>query len=283
MKVLNLLNIVIDGGTQARGKLNQDAVKEYAEHMREGDVFPPLIVYTDGSKYWLVDGFHRFFGYRANGVTSAECDVRTGTLREAILFSKGANQGSKRGLPTSPEDNRMSIIWMLNDDEYKEWPNTDIAKHVGVSSMTVGRIKSSIETKSDINPIKKVTDKHGKVRDVDTSTLVGRPKGTKPDVTTENSSAELEQENKELTQLVNTLSDENTVLRDKIAIGQWDASEIEKIDAEETMADLRERIRILEIDNKTVRHDRDMYQNRCAEYAKTIKSLQGKLKKLEQK
>jgi hypothetical protein len=281
MKVLNLLDIVIDGGTQARGKLNQDAVKEYAEHMREGDIFPPLIVFTDGSKYWLVDGFHRFFGYRANGVASAECDIRTGTLREAILFSKGANGGNKRGLPASPDDNRMSIIWMLNDEEYKEWPNTDIAKHIGVSSMTVGRIKSSIETKSDTNPIKKVTDKHGKVRDVDTSTLVGRPK--KPDVTTEDPSAGLKQENNELIQLVNTLSDENTVLRDKIAIGQWDASEIEKIDAEETMADLRERIRILEIDNKTVRHDRDMYQNRCAEYMKLNKALQAKLKKLEQK
>ena len=281
MKVLNLLDIVIDGGTQARGKLNQDAVKEYAEHMREGDVFPPLIVFTDGSKYWLVDGFHRFFGYRANGVTSAECDVRTGTLREAILFSKGANGGNKRGLPSSPDDNRMSIIWMLNDEEYKGWPNTAIAKHIGVSSMTVGRIKSSIETKSDAQPVKIVTYKDGKEAKVDTSKFTGRPKATKPDVTTADPTAELKQQNVELIQVVNSLSDENTILRDKIAIGQWDASEIEKIDAEETMADLRERIRILEQDNKTVRHDRDMYQNRCAEYSKTIKSLQTKLKKLE--
>jgi hypothetical protein len=29
------------------------------------------------------------------------------------------------------------------------------------------------------------------------------------------------------------------VLRDKIAIGQWDASDIEKIDAEQTIKDLR--------------------------------------------
>jgi hypothetical protein len=281
MKVLNLLNIRIDGGTQARNKLNQDVVKEYAEHMREGDLFPPLIVYHDGSEYWLVDGFHRLFGYRANGVTSAECDVRTGTLREAILFSKGANGGNKRGLPASPEDNRTSIIWMLNDDEYQKWPNTAIAKHIGVSSMTVGRIKSSIETKSDAQPIKTVIDKNGKENKVDTTKLTGRPKTTKPDVSTEDPTAELKQQNVELIQVVNSLSDENTVLRDKIAIGQWDASDIEKIDAEETMADLRERIRILEQDNKTVRHDRDMYQNRCAEYAKTIKSLQTKLKKLE--
>lgn len=283
MKVLNLLNIRIDGGTQARLKLNQDAVKDYAEHMREGAVFPPLVVYYDGSEYWLVDGFHRFFALRANGTESTECDVRNGTLREAILFSKGVNGGNKRGLPTTPDDNRMSIIWMLNDEEYKTWPNTDIAKHIGVSSMTVGRIKSSIETKSDAQPVKTVTDKDGKTRSVDTSKLTGRPKVTKPDVTTEDPLAELKQQNAELIEVVNSLSDENTVLRDKIAIGQWDASEIEKIDAEETMADLRERIRILEIDNKTIRNDRDMYQNRCAEHAKTIKYLQNKLKKLEPK
>ena len=281
MKKLNLLNIRIDGGTQARLKLNQDVVKDYAEHMREGAVFPALVVFHDGAEYWLVDGFHRFFALRANAVVSTECDIRTGTLREAILFSKGANGGSKRGLSASDDDNRTSIIWMLNDDEYSKWTNTAIAKHIGVSAMTVGRVKSSIETKSDDTKTKKFVDSEGKEKTINTENL-GR-KIIKPDVTTEDPTAELKQENKELTQLVNVLSDENTVLRDKIAIGQWDASEIEKIDAEETMTDLRERIRILEQDNKTVRHDRDMYQNRCAEYAKTIKSLQSKLKKLESK
>ena len=170
---------------------------------------------------------------------------------------------------------------MLNDDEYKTWSNTAIAKHIGVSSMTVGRIKSSIETKSDEQPVKTVKDKDGKEKQVDTSKITGRPKATKPDVTTEDPVAELKQENAQLIVEINSLADENTVLRDKIAIGQWDASEIEKIDAEETMADLREQIRVLEIDNKTVRHDRDMWQNRCAEYGKTIKSLQNKLKKLD--
>ena len=279
MKVLNLLNIKIDGGTQARLKLNQDVVKDYSEHMREGAVFPPLIVYHDGSEYWLVDGFHRFFALRANATASAECDVRTGTLREAILFSKGANGG--RGLQSSPEDNRTSIIWMLNDEEYSKWTNAHIAKHIGVSAMTVGRIKSSIETKSSDTKTKKFVDSEGKEKTVNTENL-GR-KTTKPDVTTADPTSDLKETIHELTEVVNSLSDENTVLRDKISIGQWDASDIEKIDAEETMTDLREQIRILEQDNKTVRHDRDMYQNRCAEYAKTIKSLQSKLKKLESK
>lgn len=279
MKKLNLLNIRIDGGTQARLTLNQDVVKDYSEHMREGAVFPPLIVFHDGAEYWLADGFHRYFALRANAVVSTECDVRSGTQREAILYSFGANEGSKRGLPPSFEDNRNSIIKMLNDEEWSKWTNTAIAKHIGVSNMTVGRVKSSIETKSDQTTTKKFVDKDGKEKTINTENL-GR-KIAKPDVTTADPTAKLKETIHELTEVVNSLSDENTVLRDKIAIGQWDASDIEKIDAEETLAELREKIRILEQDNKTVRHDRDMYQNLYADAQKTIKSLQKKLKKGE--
>ena len=54
MKELNLSDIRIDGGTQARVKLNQDKVKLYAEQLREGNTFPPSIVYHDGSSYAIV-------------------------------------------------------------------------------------------------------------------------------------------------------------------------------------------------------------------------------------
>ena len=66
-----------------------------------------------------------------------------------------------------------------------------------------------------------------------------------------------------------------------IAVGQWDASDIEKIDAQQVIDELREQVRILEIDNKALRDSRDMFQTRNAELMKTVKSLQNKLKKLE--
>jgi type II secretory pathway component GspD/PulD (secretin) len=49
---------------------------------------------------------------------------------------------------------------------------------------------------------------------------------------------------------------------------------IEKIDIEETVANLRERNRILEIENKALRDSRDMYQNQNAELIKANKKLQ---------
>ena len=285
MKKLNLLNIRTDGGTQPRLELDQNLVKEYAEVMREGVVFPPVEVFHDGSEYWLVDGFHRYFGYKANGLTSIEAIVHTGTLREAQFYAWKAN--NKHGNRLKPEDIRAILRIMLTDEEYSKWSNNHIAKELDISSMTVGRVRVAMqeEAKKPAQTTVTYVDKHGNTTTMKTDkkkkATTQRPT-TKPDVTTANPEVtELEQKVKELATTVNTLAEENTVMRDKIAIGQWDASEIEKIDAEETINNLRERIRVLEIDNKSLRESRDIYQNENAEMMRTIKTLKTKLKKYE--
>ena len=281
MKKLNLLNIRTDGGTQPRLELDQNLVKEYAEVMREGVVFPPVEVFHDGSEYWLVDGFHRYFGYKANGLTSIEAIVHTGTLREAQFYAWKAN--NKHGNRLKAEDIRAILRIMLTDEEYSKWSNNHIAKELDISSMTVGRVRVAMqeEAKTPAQTTVTYVDKHGNTTTMKTDKKK-KAKTTKPDVTTANPEVkELEQKVKELATTVNTLAEENTVMRDKIAVGQWDASEIEKIDAEETIKNLREQIRVLEIDNKSMRESRDIYQNENAEMMRTIKSLKAKLKKYE--
>jgi len=66
------------------------------------------------------------------------------------------------------------------------------------------------------------------------------------------------------------------LLRDKIAIGQWNASEIEKIDIEETVANLREQLRIAHIEIQSLRESRDMYQNRHSDAVKIINQMKKK-------
>jgi len=90
---------------------------------------------------------------------------------------------------------------------------------------------------------------------------------------------ELSQKLLELTNQFNETIAENERLRDAIAVGQYDASDIEKIDVEETLKDLREQIRIKDIDIQSLRESRDTYQNRSAELMKQVKALQSKLKK----
>ena len=251
---LKLSEIKTDGGTQSRVALDQSVVAEYAEHMKEGDEFPPITVFHDGSAYWLADGFHRFFATKANKVTDIEAEVKQGTQNDCILFSFASN--SRRGLRMTSADRRNIVTRMLDHPEWKHWSQREIAKHVGCTAMTVGRIKKSLE-------VPKVE------------------KAVKPKVNTVPEESFEEDMVTELSDTVTSLAEENALLKDKIALGQWDASEIEKIDVEELIADLRKQVKALEIENKSLRESRDMFQSRNNELMQTVKSLQAKIKKGE--
>lgn len=274
LKKLNITTIRIDGGTQPRTSINYEVVKNYAELMREDVKFPPVAVFYDGAEYWLADGFHRYHATKSNATTTIEAEVHTGSLDDAQLYAWGANKG--RGLDMSPDDNREIIRKMLLHPKWSLWSQAEIAKHVGVSAMTVSRVKKSMEDLPKTDTKKFVRD--GKEHTMNTTNLGKKAESkptTKPDVTTYD---ERDEKIQELIETVQALSDENELLKDKIAIGQWDASEIEKIDAEDTIKELRERIRILEIDNKALRDSRDMFQSRNAELMAKVKSLQKRLK-----
>lgn len=275
MKKLNISDIRIDGGTQIRKQLNQDKVNEYAIQIEDGVVFPPITVFFDGSSYWLASGFHRLFAKKQLGSAVIEATVIDGTIEDATLFALGDN---KHGLNMNAEDYRRSIEIMLKHPKWSEWSNVQIAKHIGVSAMTVGRVKKE----RNIKPPESVTyvDKHGNEAKMKTSNLGRKPEPKVEEETNDEKDYDpAEEKMRELMDTITHLADENTVLRDKIALGQWDASEIEKIDAEEVIANLREQVRILEIDNQALRESRDMFQNRNAELIKTVNSLKKKLQK----
>ncbi|NBW14466.1 MAG: hypothetical protein EBR82_41355 [Caulobacteraceae bacterium] len=282
MTKLNMDIIRLDGGTQARVSLNTDVVAEYAAHLQEGDIFPPITVFHDGSDHWLADGFHRYMAHKQNGETEIECDLKTGTLEDAKLWAYGAN--GKRGLSMSREDKRKVILLMLQHPEWSKWANTEIAKHIGVSSMTIGRVKSGLIYDAEKDSKPKQFTKQGKVQKMDTTKL-GRPKQepvepvVEEPVVEEPKFDETQEFIDELTDTINALSAENQRLKDIIAVGAWDATEFEKMDVQETIEQLRQQIRVLEIDNSALRESRDMFQSRNAELMDTVKSLQNKLKK----
>lgn len=290
MKNLNLDAIRLDGETQARVALDSSQVAEYADAMLDGDKFPPIVVFHDGSDYWLADGFHRYHAIKKIGHASIDAEVTVGTVEEAQIYAFGAN--AKRGLSTNHDDNRRIITRMLNHPISSGWTNTEIARHVGVSKMTVGRVKASLEseaTKSQEGAKKTYQRKDGKKITVDTTKLATKKAAvdtTKLEIQQSSEAALPEADARdhkiaELLDTINELNAENQKLQDIIAVGQWDASEIEKIDVQDTLAELREQIRILEIDNHALRDSRDMFQNRNAELMQTVKAMQYKLQKLE--
>ena len=278
---LKLKQIRTDGGTQARVRMCQETIAEYASKMSDGVVLPPVVVFFDKTEYWLADGFHRYFAAKSNGDLEIECDVHDGTVEDAMLYSFSANGG--RGLSMTAEDNYSIVSRMLAHPKWKSWTDSAIAKHIHVSNSTVGRIRRKLEEAGTVEKKteKKYTDKHGNEATMKVGNI-GKTKKTKeddlPKAPEPESSGDLIQE---LTDTISALSEENTLLKDKIAIEQWDASEIEKMDAADTIKELREQVRVLEIENKSLKENRDMYMNRNAELTRTVKSLQAKLNKLE--
>src|SRR5215216_7402612 len=97
VQMLSLDAIEVDHAIQSRVSTSMEYQREFSEAMLRGDVFPPVVVFFDGNKYWLSDGFHRYGAAkqaakanpRLKGAIRAE--IREGTRRDAMIFSAGAN------------------------------------------------------------------------------------------------------------------------------------------------------------------------------------------------
>lgn len=266
MKKLNINSIIIDKGTQSRASISEDTVTDYAEAMQAGDEFPPVIVYHDGVEYYLADGFHRLHAVKRLGKTSIQADVRTGTLRDAILYSLGANRD--HGLRRSNADKRKCVQTLLDDFEWGDLSVNEMARICGVSPQLVLAVKQEMDGGEKVSSVN-----------------FNAPKKAKPTKLTNVVEAPLEPPGEfvidEKDEAVAELVAENQRLADRLAVEAMEASEEEKQAAGETIAELREQIRILEIENQSLKISRDTFQRENGELKKTVASLQRKLKKEE--
>lgn len=261
MKTLNLAAIIIDKGTQSRAQISEETVTDYAEAMSAGDQFPAITVFHDGVDYYLADGFHRLHAAKRLGRASIQVNVEQGTLRDAILFSLGAN--NNHGLRRSNADKRKCVRTLLEDFEWGEMSVAEMAHLCAVSPQLVMAVKQEMEGGVKVSTVK--TNAPKKEKPVKLEPVVETP---------------VEPQNLVPDEVVQELVAENQRLADKLAV-QALPTEEEKKAAGETIAELREQIRILEIENQSLKISRDTYQRENAELKKTVQSLQRKLKKEE--
>lgn len=142
-KKINIEAIRIDGGTQSRVELNDDALSDYVDAVKAGAQLPPVTVFFDGVDHWLADGFHRFHAHRQAGKASIAADVRDGARREAVLYSLGAN--GTHGLRRTNADKRKAVRTMLDDAEWSQWSDRKIADACGVSHTFVALMRKADE------------------------------------------------------------------------------------------------------------------------------------------
>jgi hypothetical protein len=139
---LALGQIRTDGGTQPRAGLDRDTVEEYAETIMSNQ-FPPVVVfYEAGEGYWLADGFHRVAAAKKAGKAELIAEVRKGTRRDAVLYSVSAN--ASHGLRRSNADKRRAVETLLQDEEWSQWSNREIASRCGVRHGFVGNVREEL-------------------------------------------------------------------------------------------------------------------------------------------
>lgn len=166
-KPLLIASIFLDQEIQPRQQINQEVVDEYAEAMRQGSMFPPVIVFYDGSNYWLADGFHRVRARKANGDLEILAERKSGSRRDAILYAAGAN--STHGLRRTNADKRRVVERLLQDPEWCHMSDNAIAHQCGVSQPFVGKLRQILL--STYNDFKSTSRKGVDGRIIDVSNI----------------------------------------------------------------------------------------------------------------
>jgi hypothetical protein len=142
--LLKLDEITLIEGNHAREKINHKQVSQYASLMKDGVIFPPVIVF--GEENILGDGWHRFFAHRLNKKTEIMAEKKDGGAREARLYSYQANN---HGLPPTQKERIVNAQYLLDDPEWSSWSDAKIAVHVGLGRTTVWRMRKTVSKKQN--------------------------------------------------------------------------------------------------------------------------------------
>ena len=132
---------------QSRVEMNGETVQEYTAAMKDGEQFPPIVVFPDGNGgYVVADGFHRLNAAKNAKLETIAAEVHDGGPRDAILYSAGAN--IRHGLRRSNDDKRRAVLMLLEDTEWSRWSNREIARRTGVSDPTVAKYREELSAKN---------------------------------------------------------------------------------------------------------------------------------------
>lgn len=162
-KLVDLSHINIDDSVQSRAGFDEDTLQDYYKAWESGVKFPPVDLYFDGQTYWIGDGFHRIKSrlnakIRGNKI---EAIVHPGNRRDAILHSVGAN--STHGLRRTNADKRHAVELLLQDAEWSNWSNCEIARKACVSEFLVRTAREAIFEKIENDQGVRTVERNGKI------------------------------------------------------------------------------------------------------------------------
>lgn len=272
-KVMNIGALVLDAKLQSRIEIDETTVSEYAESIKSGDEFPPVLVYFDGINYYLTDGYHRYHAHKRAEKVSILCDVVNGTFRDAILHATGVN--SKHGMRRTHADKRKAVMTLLDDFEWSMWSNAEVARQCGVSPTFVANLRDSggpaeVKYKTSGGNVATKAKAPGRAPKEPEQPLLKEP-------------AKQEQPEPEFDprdELIEHLTKENDELTMNLAIAHMGGTEEQQNEAREIINGLREEVRVLKIELVAVKQSRDTFQSENSALKQQCSMYQRQLKKL---
>ena len=166
-KSVLLTKIRLDGDTQPRVEIDLDVVQEYADAYEAEATMPPLVVYFDGTDYWLADGFHRWHAARKAKLDKVSCEVRQGTKEDARWFSYSANQ--THGVRRTNPDKAKAVKAALLHPNGAKMSDHQIAEYLGVSHTMVANRRKELESLATVASQTSRTGRDG--RTIDTTNI----------------------------------------------------------------------------------------------------------------
>lgn len=145
---ISIHDIRRDGGTQPRAELDENHIEDLVFALSQGAVFDAILLYFDGVNYWLTDGFHRLAATIRRSIDKIKAEVRQGTQQDAQWHSFTVNQ--HQSLKRSNADKQRAIIGALKHAYGHLKSNKEIARHCGVSEISIKNWRQKLEESNEI-------------------------------------------------------------------------------------------------------------------------------------
>jgi protein gp37 len=160
--------LILDAEVQPREEMSRALIREYAALYSEGHTLAPIVVFREGQEFWLADGFHRVSAAREAGLAEIDAEVHEGSRRDATLYACGSNT---HGKPRTNEDKRRVVTRLLQDREWSEWSDREIARHCGVSNRFVSLVRKELFPSVNGIQIPRTVQRNGTIYAMDTSAI----------------------------------------------------------------------------------------------------------------
>lgn len=155
-----------DGQTQLRLELDQEALKRYEQLIVNNNYKWPfndnIVVFFDGENHWLADGFQRevawihAFAQQEQSVPPYPVDVKTGSLRDALYYS--LHHANRHGVPFTRQDRREIAMRLIQDSEWTNYSNREIAKIAQLDEKTIRTLRRELEKEQATTPAEFATE-----------------------------------------------------------------------------------------------------------------------------